>query len=129
MARLSALRVDTETSKEGVWAEYVPGVKLRVARIGNPVFTAEVRRLADEEEDPNKAGVQDAITRRAAAVGLLKDITGIEDDEDQPLDYTPELGLQWFTDPEMDDLYLFVLKTANNTELFRAGAQEKASGN
>ena len=138
--KLSSLATDEKLSTEGVWVDYVDGARLLVARTGNKHFRdycrarfGKVGRTFRAEElltQKNKNGTtsrEEAIVREGVAKHVLRDWEGIEDDDGNPLPYTPEQGLEAFEKyPEfLDD----VLSVAGDVQNFKDAGVEEATGN
>lgn len=84
--RLSDFRVDPEKVKEGVVRKFDVEGKcyVRVARMNNPKFEAEMRRLSEPYKTWRKSkvpeDVQNEIAKKAMAKFILLEMVGFEDD-------------------------------------------------
>lgn len=127
MTRFSSLAVDSTKAVEGVWIPWLRGVRLRIARLGNRAhrefltsefqrIRAELGRVANEKESEN-------IEIRALATHVLKDWDGLVDDNDQPLTYTVELGVEMLQDSGYEEMSTFVLNSSTRMEHY---AREQA---
>lgn len=134
MAKLKSIKADATKVLGGVWVDYEAGVRLLVARMGNPAFEAFVRskqrgnvrgfrakRISDAEAE--------AITKEAAAAHILVGWENIEGDDGQPIAYSPAKALEFFNDPALADLYQFVLVQAADASAYKLEADEEARGN
>lgn len=134
MAKLSSIKTDTVKSENGVWVDYESGIRLKIARIGNPAFQSFVSSRQKNKIRGIRSGSissQEAeqITKEAVARHILLDWQNVEDEDGLPLRYSPEKSLEILSDPQLSDLYSFVLVTSNNSEIYRLEAQEEAKGN
>ncbi len=134
MAKLSALRSDSRKETEGVWVEWEHGVSLLIARLNNAGFQSRVRVLTAKHTKAIRAGTfpdeeMEDISRTAMAHHVLLGWKNIEDDEGGDLEYSQEKALELLSDPDLRDLYQFVLTQANERDLYRREVQEDSSGN
>lgn len=111
------------------------GVELRIARMGNAAYSAEVRRLVREQMSPDlpddvRTTLSELIARTAASKHILVGWSGMKDlDTGDDVPYSSDLALQIFRDPGLHDFYEFVLRRSDDIELFRAKQAERALGN
>ena len=134
MARIDAIRADLDKESKGVWVPYELGIELKVARLGNPAYQAVLTSLVNarkallgclELSADQRADVQ----KQAVARTVLMDWRGIEDEQGNPVLYSPEKALEWFRDPELWRLYTFILMVALEEERFRKTVLETAAKN
>ena len=69
------------------------------------------------------------ISIEAMAHHVLLGWKDIEDDDGNPLEYSPETALELLRDPGLRDLYQFVLTQANERALFRQEVEEESKEN
>ena len=134
MAKLKELFVDPVVVKDGRWVDYLCGVKLRVARFGNDAHSAFLREAYAPHRKETREGKLDPavateIGRRGVAQYVLRDWSGLEDDDGQPLKYSAEKALELFAHPKLADLYAFVVEAARHEDAYREAALEDARGN
>jgi hypothetical protein len=134
MAKLSALRTDSAKETEGVWVEWEHGVSFLVARLNNPGFQARVRALSAKHTKAIRAGTfpdeeMESISKSAMSHHVLLGWKSIEDDEGGALEYSQEKALEFLTDPDLRDLYQFVLTQANERDLYRKDVEDDSAGN
>lgn len=81
--------------EEGVWAEYKPGVRFKIARAGNSRYL----RISDRIDAPfrkkaqqGKLSTEQVITNlcKSMGEGIVRDWEGLETTEGEPLPYSPE---------------------------------------
>ena len=134
MAKLSSLRIDSGKDVEGVWTKYAAGIKLKIARLGNPNYRAYMRKIGRPHKAQMRHGLMDddlieTLSKEALAHTVLLDWDNVEDDNGAPIQYTPEKGLAVLEDPEYADLYSFVVDFANSAENYRSQAIQSAVKN
>ena len=128
--KLTSLQVDPVKAKEGVWFEYDDDVQFLVARMGNSqfqTFLQKHRKLAQVSRANSE--LMQEVTRKAAAHTILLDWKGIEDDEGNPLAYTPELGFEIFCKEEYSVIYQFIMQCSGEVESFRNEEETEDTGN
>ena len=133
MVKLSALKTNPEAEVEGVWVDFEDtGVKLKIARIGNPAFDKLISKLSAPHLKKLRKGddeLQESITAKAVASTILVGWKGLDDDDGKPLKYSKGKSKELLTDPALRDLFKFVLVTANEAARFRAEVKEDTVGN
>jgi len=134
MAKLSSLRSDAQKESEGVWVEWEAGVSLLIARLNNSGFQARVRALTAKHTKRIRAGTfpdeeMEEISKSAMAHHVLLGWKNIEDDDGNALEYSVEKAEELLCEPDLRDLYQFVLTQANERELYRRDVEEDSTGN
>ena len=108
--KLSTIAVDTDKAENGIWKELVVGMGFEclIARHNNSRFRAEIeRRVVDISRDKNReptAAEYSEATLRSLCSKVLLNWRGLEDDDDQPIPYSPEKAYEILSDPEYADL-------------------------
>lgn len=133
MARLSEIAINKERESEGVWHPWILDLRIRVARLGNPAMQAWLRerhaqRSVEQRPEDMPADTLAEVSKAGIAQHVLKDISGLEDDDGKPLVYTPELGLKLFN-LEGVDLYGTVVLLASQDDHYRNLRKEQSLGN
>lgn len=131
MFDIQSLRVDPIKAIEGTWVDYLRGSRLKIARNNNK--EAENFRLqkAIEHADVFNAGGKQAeelafeIDTETTAHYILLDWEGFTNGG-QPLEYTPEIGIEFLSNPEFSDFREDVIRISRNREHYRAKAEEEA---
>jgi hypothetical protein len=90
--------VDEKAANEGKWLVTKEGLDVKVAKLGNPAFVAEVARLQKPHvvrlrSNMDNTELLNEITIKAMAKTILLDWKAESDGE--PVPYTPELGYQY----------------------------------
>lgn len=134
MARLSSLKADSRKEVEGVWMSWEHGVSLLIARLNNPGFQAHVRKATRSKTKAIRQGSisdeeMERVSLEAIAHHVLLGWKNIEDDDGNPLEYSPETALELLSDPGLRDLYQFVLTQSNERELYRQEVEDDSKGN
>lgn len=130
--KLSQLAVDTGKSEDGVWFEYphFEGVSFLIARMGNSSFSDYLqkhRKLSRTLRSDSE--MMDTLTKKAVAETVLLNWRGIEDDNGEPLQYTPEIGFETFQNESMQPVYSFILQSASDMEAFQVEEEQEDTGN
>lgn len=134
MAKLSRVKIDAKRAVEGVWHTYAEGIEVRVARMFNPNYERVVAELMKPHAKEYRAGrlsneQMEDVRVQAIARTVLLDWKNVEDDDGQPMPYTPERGLAVLRDPGYVDLLAFISAKAGDWESYRLSVQEDAKGN
>lgn len=137
---LKNLKTDREAETKGRWVKY-PGTDVRflIARMGNAEFEAAIRarrgdaRVQKAMQEQAAGELTEAESRAAIApVVASKILLGWEnlaDENNQPMTYSPELATKLLSDPELHDLYTWVLKQSNREQLYRKYVEDQVAGN
>lgn len=60
---------------------------------------------------------------------IIKGWTGINDKEDNPIEFSPEAAVALLSDPKLERFFLMVVKMASNDASFEAAREEDDAGN
>lgn len=127
MSSLSAIRLDTEAQKAGVWQAFDGNISFRIARSGGKEHLAWLRSKIGEDATEDEVS---QLSLEGAARFLIKDWRGIrEEDTDEEIPYSVERAIEIMLDPSLEDIHQFVVRTATKKELFRKKRKEEALGN
>jgi len=123
--KLSSIAIDSEKAENGIWKEVVVGTGFEclIARHNNSRFRAEVeRRIIDltrsQKQEPTAAQIS-AATLQAFCTHILLGWRGMEDDDDQPIEYSAEKAFEILSDPEFADLREAVESVATDQKAYR----------
>ena len=131
MMELSALRVDPSKSLDGTWIDYMFGTRLLVARFDNKKMqTYKTGRIMEhkdlfkdiEKNQEEAMRVSEEIDVECLAHFVLLDWEGFSKGG-EPLAYTPELGIEIFSDENYSEFRDFVRRVAQNTENYRVESE------
>lgn len=126
MAKLKTLKLNPDAVTEGVWCDWILGVKVKIARTGTPEYNTFIQKLMVEQVKSEEDVDTDEVIRKAVARHVIKDWSGIEDDDGTELSYSPEKAYELISDPALSDLYEFVMRMASDRSRFRN--QEELEG-
>lgn len=136
MGSLARIRTDVSSEQEGVWVNYEHGIRLKIARIGNPSWKKFIRKNRSLDQtlelmngngaDADRAEEQ---TMEAVAHTVLTGWEGVTDDDDNEIPYSPEKALEFFQSPALRDFYTDVIGFANNRNLYRERMRKETAGN
>lgn len=131
MPSINSIKRDTDKSENGVWVEYAKDVEVCIRPMPNKEFNeflqrsargrGRARRRMQENDDID-------VQRRAVAHHVLIDWKNVEDEDGNPLPYTPE-AVGEFVSGEFEDLYLFVVGVASDETLYRKEEAEEEAKN
>lgn len=118
--KINKVKVDVDRENAGDWVQspQFPELWVKVRSIHNTDF----RRSFQEEKrkvhrkygkQPVPVDVEDKVMGRAVVDHVLLDIKGLEDENDAPIEYDREFGLQVMTDPAYRNLSDLVVWAAN----------------
>ena len=135
MAKLSIFRSNKEAELNGTWTQIGHGMELLIARIGNKNYQQFLQKHGKALRPALKHGISSAQTseeletlvRKAVAKHVLLGWKNVEDEDGNPLQYSPELAEKLFID--MPDFYKIVVELADGAELFRQDTQQDSLGN
>jgi hypothetical protein len=137
MAKMSKFRLDIETVERGRWVDWRDGVRLLIASVDSPAYVRASREYFRENreacaeafgEDQNTRALFDAL-RPVFAKTILLGWEGIDDEDGNPIPYSPENALTFLTDPELVHLWDFVLSAAQNVAAYRRSVLEAVRKN
>lgn len=142
MVKLKSLRVDPAAEAEGVFLEYVPGLRLRIASTATRRFrdAMEAAMLpyrdlirADQGKDKAERKFTDQmrtdLLREVVAEHVLVGWEGLEDDEGEAVPYSKAAALALLSDPGMHRLLSWIEAAAANEDVYRAERLERDRGN
>lgn len=124
MACIEKIKSNLKKENDGVWVPFSEGIELRIARARNPLYLEKLQALVDPyrqsiRDDTISADVLGGILKKVRAETILLDWDNIEDENGKPIQYSSKQALEFFNDPELKELYAFVVITSERAELFR----------
>lgn len=121
MPSLKNYRYDGNKEVDGVWFETPEGLKLKIARINNPLAAQMTRKLGVENQRrlrrQNVGDLINELAKRVAAKYILLDWKDLEDDDGVAITYSHEKALEFFM--EYDEFYLEICEYAGRDDEFR----------
>jgi hypothetical protein len=121
-----------KTTTEGVWVDCGGDLRLKVARMGNPAYEEEIRKLAKPFMRQMRLGTMsmedmEGLAMKAVAKHIIQDWENLEDDSGEPIQFSKDKALELFN--EYRDFYNIVKEVASEAEIFRSDEMEEAAGN
>ena len=121
-----------KTSTEGQWVDCGGGLRIKVARLGNPDYEEEIRKLAKPFMRQMRLGTMNVedmekLARKAVAKHVIQGWENLEDEQGHAIDFSKDKALELFE--TYPDFYSIVKDVAGEAELFRNDEMEEASGN
>jgi hypothetical protein len=127
------LGVNTTAEVEGVWHDLAEGVRIKVARAGNPrAEELSVKKiLAAREQGGGSISPEQLkrIGREVMAEAILVDWSGVTDEAGIPVPYSKEKALEFLSDPELHDLEKTVDQLSGQRRHYALKVEEAARGN
>jgi len=131
MLDIDSLAVDPAAAEGGVWANFM-GARFLIARHNNEAGSFLRSKLALQNWDTLSGGGEEAekvaadISAQVIANHILLNWEGVSK-AGEPLEYTPELGLKYLTDPRFRDLQQFIENFSLNRSNYREKAEEEVA--
>ena len=124
MANIELIKTSLQKENDGVWVDFAEGIELRIARARNPKYQELLRKLVDpvrmkirndeiDMKDFNK------ILLEVRAKTILLDWKNIDDKDGKSIPYSVTKALEFFRDPELKDLYTFVVTISENADQYK----------
>lgn len=134
---LSAIALDVDKDVEGIWHEFVPGLEVRIARLGNPNYKQHVAKLMKPFARMGKGGLSnderlERVTKPAVAKHIIKDWRGmVEGEEGNEVDvvYSAKKALEIILDPKFAPFYEWVIQTSSDNEEYTQAFEDELAGN
>lgn len=131
MFDIKSIRTDPKKDTEGVWVEPLPGLRLLIARMNNPKFKNELRRLTrpyrgKRLDDATDAKVLFECTAKAMAKHVLLGWEGLCEGGKE-VEYSYENALRYLQ--EVDEFNTIVTDEAANMDYFRIVDEEESVKN
>jgi len=123
MADINAIKVDLKKEIEGVWVDFILGIRLKIARARNVKYTELLQKLLDpyrKDIRENKVKAEDFanILLEVRAKTILLDWENIEE-EGKIIPYSVKKAIEYFKNPELKDFYDFVVGVSENADEYK----------
>jgi len=123
MADINAIKVDLKKEIEGVWVDFILGIRLKIARARNVKYTELLQKLLDpyrKDIRENKVKAEDFanILLEVRAKTILLDWENIEE-EGKTIPYSAKKAIEYFKNPELKDFYDFVVGVSENADEYK----------
>lgn len=132
---INKLRTDRDAEKKGVWVEAGAGLRLLIARLGNPEYNKYLNTLLRPLRaklggvgEINPADIEE-VTLRAIAEHILlgwENLTDTVNGEEVPVPYSKQKALELLQIPDFAEI---VTGFSRKAELFRLEQVKSAEGN
>ena len=134
MSRISAVKIDSEGTKDGVWVDYAADIRLKLRRLHNPDILSAMRKkskkTAIQEQYQIQVGTGEDTDdmKKLVAEFVLVGWENLDDDDDNEIVYSVDNAMSLFINPDFADFYGFVITASSQRELFRKGVDEERLG-
>lgn len=134
MANIERIKTDVLKETDGVWVDYVLGIRLKIARARNSKYREVLRDLMEPvqrevRDDTIKLEDLAKFLIKARAKTILLDWENIDTPDGTPIPYSSEQAEKFFSDPELKDFYEFVVTISENAADFKKEITEKSVKN
>ncbi len=148
MTKLSRFRALPDLASDGLWFDFeawdlrpraTPSATtlcVRVGRMRSPRWRNRRAELIESRRedlrvatDASGARLLDEITTRCLAETILLGWANLDDDDGNPIPYSPEKAYEILQDPANDPLRQFVVEAASDREAFAHKVEADALGN
>ena len=141
MGTLASIKTDPNLETEGVWTPYPDtDIEFKIARLKNPEAEPALRKAFEKlRGDKSRKGQRklqnmtewDQLQTMAPVVArhIVKDWKNLEIEEGVEHPYNYENCLALLRDPQLRDVYDFIIEVASDGDEFRAELMEEAEGN
>ena len=137
MASINDFKTDLEKESQGVWVPYKGSdFELRIARIGGKKYQADMRRVLKplrRRVDGGNISEDEAMEVLVPIVAkhLVKDWRGLTDgpDDGPEIPFSIIKCQELLSDPQLKDLYDFIMTVANDGDEFKLDLNASTAGN
>lgn len=133
MANINSIKTDIKKESEGTWVDFILGIRLKIARARNPKYNEMIRKLTENMRVDLRKGKFEAdefeqVLLKVRAHTILLDWENIEEDG-KMVPYSPEKAIEYFSNPELKDFYVFVVSISESSEAYKKELIEDAEKN
>ena len=129
--------INLKSETEGKWFELalIDGVKVKVARAGNPNYKKALKRLYKPYTQKLRKGqdiaqeIEDRIQIDLLIQTLLKDWSGMPGEKGAEIAYSEDLARELLTDPELKELKDEIIGFSEEFEKFQEAVDEELEKN
>jgi hypothetical protein len=128
--KIGQFAIDSEKELKGVWLNGGAGLKLLVARMGNPDYQEYTRRSGKDLSAAARAGTADqaefkTLARKATARHVLLDWKNLQEEDGSEIKYSPEKAEEIFE--KYPEFFELVLAMANDRNNYRPTEESKGN--
>jgi len=121
-----------KSTSEGQWVEVGGGLRVKVARLGNPDYENALRKAAKPFMRQMRLGTMDIedmekLSMKAISQHIVQGWAGLEDEAGVDIPFSQAKALELFE--KYPDFYTIVKEIAGEAEVFRSDEMEDAAGN
>lgn len=134
MANINNIRTDLNKEVDGVWVNFVEGIRLKIARARNSKYVEFLRSLTENKRkeirnDDIKTEDFADILMQVRAKTILLGWENIQDDNGNEILYSYEQALEFFRDKELKDFYNFVVGVSENINNYKKDLVKESEKN
>ncbi len=134
MANIERIKTDESKEIQGVWVDYILGIRLKVARSRNPKYREVLRNLVepktkDAREEKLDVKVFANLLNTVRARTILLGWENIEDKDGNSIPFSIEQSEKFFADPELKDFCTFVVAISENADQYAKEVLEESVKN
>jgi len=124
MGRITEIMADMEKVEKGQWVPFAAGIRLCIANINNAKYRQARKAILGKHLRSTRARKLEPddvldLLKPAVARHILVGWENLQDEAGCTIDYSPEKALEFFENPALRELYIFVVETAGEAEWFR----------
>jgi hypothetical protein len=134
MANIERIKTDESKEIQGVWEDYILGIRVKVARDLNPKYREELRNLIDPDKGEYRKEKIDIdtftkITNIVRARTILLGWENIDDNDGKPIPYSAIASEKFFANPELKDFCAFVVAISKDQDKYAKEVLEESAKN
>ncbi len=134
MANIERIKTDESKEIQGVWEDYILGIRVKVARDLNSKYREELRNLIDPDKGEyrkEKISIEafTKITNIVRARTILLGWENIDDSNNKPITYSAIQSEKFFADPELKDFCAFVVAISKDQDKYAKEVLEESAKN
>ena len=133
MANINSVKTDVAKQNDGTWVDFLMGIRLKIARSRNPKYNELMRKLTENMRIDMREGKFDNtefnnVLIKVRAETILLDWENIDEDG-KSVPYSIAKAIEYFSNPELNDLYTFVVAISESAEAYKKDLVEGSEKN
>jgi len=130
---INKVKTDVAKQNDGTWVDFLMGIRLKIARSRNPKYNELMRKLTENMRIDMREGKFDNtefnnVLIKVRAETILLDWENIDED-DKPVPYSVEKAVEYFSNPELNDFYTFVVAVSESADAYKKDLVEDSEKN